>query len=249
MKNETNHRRPGDRPGGGNRPGGNRPCGCGGPRPGPRPGHAYGQGPKCPCPCGWITRPEDCDRVYDECRWCGLPREECERRRNECAQQWADWPFYRGPCPGSRTCDDFCACKPVTSVYGLFARTEELDAQAGRPIHFSDEDPVESECLTRVRAGARVEVAGTYLVTITFNLPETPNARFHITVNGEEVEVGSEAFGPGDAPVERRNGPLHAVMQAIVTLPRGGVIGLTSDQDINMSGDNLRISMCVLRIA
>ena len=224
-----------------------RPCGCSGSRPDPRhrpgpdhhrPGPGYDR--PCPCPCGWIPRPEDCDRLYEECRWCGLSREECERRRAACERQWEDWPFYRGPCPKGAVCNNFCSCTPVSAVHGLFTRTEAVNQQANEPITFTG-DYLETDCLKRAWGGVRTVTAGTFLVLVTMNLPTVPAARFYVTADGEEA-------GSGDLTLTASGAPASVSFQAIVTAGAGSVIGLAAGTALNLSGSNLRISMTIVRI-
>ena len=206
---------------------------------------------KCPCPCGWVPRPKDCDRVYTECRWEGLPVEECLRRREECQRRWEDWPFYRGPCPrGSAQCASFCTCRPVTAAHALLTLTGELRLEAGRPVGFRG-DAVETDCVQRVRPGAHIEAAGMYLVTVDLNLPASPNARFYVTVDGDEVTPGSLNLSqaPEVEKPPRPGGEVRATFHAIVEAGSDSVIGLTADRDINLRGEGLSVSMLVMRIA
>ena len=216
----------------------------------------------CPCPCGWVTRPRDCDRVFTECRWEGLPVEECIRRREECRREWEDWPFYRGPCPrGSAQCQRFCTCVPVTAAHALLTVENELAIEAERPVGFRGPF-VETECVRRARPGAHVEVGGTYLVTVHLNLPQVPAGRFYVTLNGDEVTPGGIIFdqprvekgeagetGQAETPRAVDDTGVRASFQALVTAGADSMIGLTSDTDVNMTGEDLLVTMLVMRIA
>ena len=144
---------------------------------------------------------------------------------NYAASETSDWPFYNGPCPGTRPingCPGWCRgtnglpCGalgggPAAQAYGFFSHVGALSLAAGSGVPFNG--PSQAQGMAQDYTQIRIEQAGLYLVEyrLTWPVAAVTNARFTLLANGERVRDLTGVMGlvshvhisrPGMAPVE-----------------------------------------------
>ena len=164
---------------------------------------------------------------------------------NYAASETSDWPFYNGPCPGTRPingCPGWCrgtnglpcgvlSGSPAAQAYGFF------------------NGPSQTQGMAQDYTQIRIEQAGLYLLEyrLTWPVATVTNARFTLLANGEAIP-GSDARFMADTA-----GTAHSVSaQVLVPLCAQSAVSLVSDTALqitpNAPADTVA-TLTVLRLA
>ena len=163
---------------------------------------------------------------------------------NYAASEHSDWPFYNGPCPGTRPingCPGWCRgtnglpCGalgggPAAQAYGFFSHVGALSLAAGSGVPFNG--PSQAQGMAQDYTQIRIEQAGLYLLEyrLTWPVAAVTNARFTLLANGEAIP-GSDARFMADTA-----GTAHSVSaQVLVPLCAQSAVSLVSDTALQIT--------------
>ena len=129
---------------------------------------------------------------------------------NYAASETSDWPFYNGPCPGTRPingCPGWCrgtnglpcgvlSGSPAAQAYGFFSQVGALSLAAGSGVPFNG--PSQTQGMAQDYTQIRIEQAGFYLLEyrLTWPVATVTNARFMADTAGTAHSVSAQVLVP-----------------------------------------------------